>query len=101
MIRVPRILLPVLAIAIAIACASAPPPGPPVKTAPQAGVATEQAASAGTVMLSGLPVLAGIQFLIGFFSFDLTSVPRIPLIRLLGMERKAAVSAAPRQVASG
>lgn len=43
MIRVPRILLPVLAIAIAIACASAPPPGPPVKTAPQAGVATDLA----------------------------------------------------------
>ena len=41
MIRVPRILLPVLA--IAIACASAPPPGPPVKTAPQAGVATDLA----------------------------------------------------------
>ena len=44
-----------------------------------------QAATAGTVMLSGLPVLAGIQFLIGFFSFDLISVPRIPLIRLLGV----------------
>ena len=56
-------------------------------------------ASAGTVMLSGLPVLAGIQFLIGFFSFDLASVPRIPLIRLLGTERKAEVFA-PRQVAA-
>ena len=66
-----------------------------------AAVATEQAASAGTVMLSGLPVLAGIQFLIGFFSFDLTSVPRIPLIRLLGTERKPELSAAPRQVATG
>ena len=64
-------------------------------------VAAEQAASAGTVMLSGLPVLAGIQFLIGFFSFDLTSVPRIPLIRLLGTERKPELSAAPRQVATG
>ncbi len=63
-----------------------------------AGVAG-QAASAGTVMLSGLPVLAGIQFLIGFFSFDLASVPRIPLIRLLGTERKAEVFA-PRQVAA-
>jgi hypothetical protein len=52
-------------------------------------------------MLSGLPVLAGIQFLIGFFSFDLTSVPRIPLIRLLGTERKPELSAAPRQVATG
>lgn len=39
-IRVPRHLLPVLV--VAAACASAPP-APPVKTAPQAGVATELA----------------------------------------------------------
>jgi glycosyltransferase involved in cell wall biosynthesis len=63
-------------------------------------VAAGHSASAGTVMLSGLPVLAGIQFLIGFFSFDLTSVPRIPLIRLLGTERRTAV-AAQRRVATG
>ena len=65
-----------------------------------ASVAAGQAASAGTVMLSGLPVLAGIQFLIGFFSFDLTGVPRIPLIRLFGTERKADLQAA-RHVATG
>jgi hypothetical protein len=56
-------------------------------------VAAGHPASAGTVMLSGLPVLAGIQLLIGFFSFDLTGVPRVPLTRLLGTERKVEVSA--------
>jgi dolichol-phosphate mannosyltransferase len=53
-----------------------------------AAVSAGRPATAGTVMLSGLPVLAGIQFLIGFFSFDLASVPRIPLTRLFGSERK-------------
>jgi len=53
-----------------------------------AAVSAGVPATAGTVMLSGLPVLAGLQFLIGFFSFDLMSIPRIPLIRLFGLERK-------------
>ena len=54
-----------------------------------AAVAAGVPATAGTVMLSGLPVLAGIQFLIGFFSFDLMSIPRIPLTRLLGSDWKS------------
>jgi dolichol-phosphate mannosyltransferase len=36
-------------------------------------------ATAGTVMLAGLPVLAGIQFLLGALSYDIESVPREPL----------------------
>jgi glycosyltransferase involved in cell wall biosynthesis len=38
------------------------------------GVATP----AGTVMLSGLPILMGIQFLIAFLGHDIESVPRRP-----------------------
>lgn len=33
-------------------------------------------ASAGTVMLSALPLLTGIQFIIAFLSYDISSVPR-------------------------
>jgi dolichol-phosphate mannosyltransferase len=36
-------------------------------------------ATAGTVMLAGLPVLAGVQFLIGALQYDVESVPRQPL----------------------
>jgi dolichol-phosphate mannosyltransferase len=41
-------------------------------------------ASAGTVMLAGLPVLAGLQLVLGFFSFDFTAVPKVPLQTILG-----------------
>ncbi len=41
----------------------------------QVGVATP----AGTVMLSALPVLAGIQFLLGFIAYDISSVPIRPI----------------------
>lgn len=41
----------------------------------QAGVPTP----AGTVMLSGLPILMGIQFLLGFLGYDISSVPTRPL----------------------
>lgn len=34
---------------------------------------------AGTVMLSALPVLAGIQLLLGFIGFDVSSVPARPI----------------------
>jgi dolichol-phosphate mannosyltransferase len=37
--------------------------------------------SAGTVMLSALPILAGIQFLVGFISYDIASVPVHPIFR--------------------
>ncbi|MCA9494511.1 MAG: glycosyltransferase family 2 protein [Myxococcales bacterium] len=36
-------------------------------------------ATAGTVMLAGLPVLLGIQFLIAFLNHDIASTPREPL----------------------
>jgi glycosyltransferase involved in cell wall biosynthesis len=36
-------------------------------------------ATAGTVMLAALPVLAGLQLLMGFLNFDVQNVPRTPL----------------------
>ena len=41
----------------------------------QAGVSSP----AGTVMLSALPILAGIHFLLGFVSYDVSSVPVRPI----------------------
>lgn len=40
-------------------------------------------ASAGTVMLAALPTLAGIQFLLGFASFDMGNIPTAPLHKRL------------------
>lgn len=37
---------------------------------------------AGTVMLAALPVLMGIQFILAFFSYDISSVPTRPIHRL-------------------
>ena len=42
-------------------------------------------ASAGTVMLAGLPILMGVQMILGFFSFDFMAVPRTPLQVILGI----------------
>ena len=41
----------------------------------QAGVATP----AGTVMLSAMPILMGLQLILAFMSFDISSVPKRPL----------------------
>ncbi|MGO4277678.1 MULTISPECIES: glycosyltransferase family 2 protein [unclassified Cupriavidus] len=38
-------------------------------------------ASAGTVMLAGLPVIVGLQFVLAFLAYDIASVPRRPLHR--------------------
>ncbi|WP_063925980.1 glycosyltransferase family 2 protein [Cupriavidus sp. IDO] len=38
-------------------------------------------ASAGTVMLAGLPVIVGLQFVLAFLAYDIGSVPRRPLHR--------------------
>jgi glycosyltransferase involved in cell wall biosynthesis len=38
-------------------------------------------ATAGTVMLAGLPVIVGLQLLLSFIAFDLQSVPRTPIHR--------------------
>lgn len=35
----------------------------------------------GTVMLASLPILVGLQFVLAFISYDITSVPRRPLRR--------------------
>lgn len=43
----------------------------------QAGVSTP----AGTVMLAALPILTGIQFLLGFIGYDVSSVPLRPVHR--------------------
>lgn len=39
---------------------------------------------AGTVMLSGLPILAGLQFLLGFVGHDVSAVPVRPIHRTIG-----------------
>ena len=39
---------------------------------------TDTVTPAGTVMLSALPILTGIQLILAFFGNDIGSVPRIP-----------------------
>jgi glycosyltransferase involved in cell wall biosynthesis len=46
-------------------------------------LATGVAATTGTVMLSALPVLLGLQFLLAFVGYDVGSVPRNPRSRPL------------------
>jgi hypothetical protein len=41
-------------------------------------------ASAGTVMLAGLPILVGVQMILGFFAFDFMAIPKVPLQTVLG-----------------
>jgi glycosyltransferase involved in cell wall biosynthesis len=38
-----------------------------------------QPATAGTVMVSALPIIVGMQFLLAFLNYDIQSVPRTPL----------------------
>lgn len=45
------------------------------------GEKTDVPASAGTVMLSALPVIIGFQMLLSFLHYDIQSVPRTPLHR--------------------
>lgn len=42
--------------------------------------------SAGTVMLAALPTLAGLQFLLGFASFDMGNIPTAPLHKRLSAQ---------------
>lgn len=49
----------------------------------QAGVATP----AGTVMLSAMPILMGLQLILAFVSFDISSVPKRPLHRRKALYR--------------
>jgi dolichol-phosphate mannosyltransferase len=43
------------------------------------GAAHAHPATAGTVMLAGLPIILGVQLLVGFLHFDYQNVPRRPL----------------------
>ncbi len=47
-------------------------------------VSTGVSSTAGQVMLAGLPVIVGVFFLLSFLNYDIRSVPRTPLHRLLG-----------------
>ncbi len=40
-------------------------------------------ASSGTVMLSALPIILGLQLILGFINYDMSTVPTIPLGRRL------------------
>lgn len=44
-------------------------------------MAQGQVATAGTVMLSALPVITGSQLVLAFLGYDISSVPRRPLLR--------------------
>jgi dolichol-phosphate mannosyltransferase len=54
-------------------------------TSSHAGVVT----SAGTVMLSALPIILGTQFVLAFIGHDIASVPRTPFHRLKRRNRRA------------
>ena len=45
-------------------------------------------ASAGTVILSALPIILGFQLLLSFLAYDIANQPRIPLSRLLMRDHK-------------
>ena len=46
--------------------------------------ASGHAATAGTVMLAGLPILVGVQMVLGFLAFDVATIPKVPLQCILG-----------------
>jgi glycosyltransferase involved in cell wall biosynthesis len=46
----------------------------------------------GTVMLAGLPIIAGLQLLLAFVGYDIASVPRRPVHLALDVEVAAAVA---------
>jgi hypothetical protein len=48
-----------------------------------AGGHVGEAATAGTVMLAALPVLAGLQLILAFLGYDISSVPRRPIHKSL------------------
>jgi len=52
----------------------------------KSGVNAGVPASAGTVMLSALPIILGFQMLMSFLQFDIQSVPRFPLHQKLPEE---------------
>ncbi len=52
-------------------------------------ISTGVTASAGTVMLAALPILLGVQLILGFLAFDFMAVPRLPLQRILVASKRA------------
>lgn len=44
--------------------------------------------TAGQAMLTGLPILVGVQMILGFFLFDFQAIPRVPLQVILGGSRR-------------
>ena len=47
---------------------------------------TGTTASSGTVMAAAFPLIVGFQCLIGFLSYDVQNLPKVPLHKLLGAE---------------
>lgn len=47
--------------------------------------------SAGTVMLSALPVILGVQLILAFLNYDISSIPRRPIQRRVSEARGVAV----------
>lgn len=47
-------------------------------------ITSGQLASAGTVMLSALPIILGLQLLLSWLNFDVAAEPRVALSRLFG-----------------
>lgn len=45
-------------------------------------ISLAQASSSGTVMLSALPIIIGLQFILAFLGYDISSVPNRPFHRL-------------------
>lgn len=54
------------------------------------GIIIGYANSAGTVVLSALSLIIGIQFILAFLSYDVYSVPKNPIHRLLDLHLKIA-----------
>jgi hypothetical protein len=50
----------------------------------QAGIATP----AGTVMVAALPILLGLQLILAFFNYDISSVPKRPLHSAIVVRRQ-------------
>ena len=58
-------------------------------------IASEEAATAGTVMLAALPIILGIQFLLNFLGYDMIMVPREavhPKLPSLDLKKKCKLS---------
>jgi len=48
-----------------------------------ASIATGEPATPGTIMIASLPIISGIQFLLAFFAYDISTAPSQPISDLL------------------